>query len=124
MLRDQRRKDVQALNIEANVYNWIGEIAFIDKTKDNRIALGVNISPSITLETHSDELKDIKENTLISLGKPAVETLKSLKKGDLVVFSGNFFLSKHDVFQSNSSSLKTDLARPSFLFKFRSIHKY
>ncbi len=122
-LRAQRRQALTSLNLGLKVENWVGRVSFLQQIDDENIALSINISPDVSLETAKSQLRDFETNTLIKKYSPVYHQIMQLKTGDVISFDGNFYACNKDIFKEISPSMHSCMMSPTFLFRFNNITK-
>jgi len=105
--------------------NWIGKIETLDSNSDGKGVLSIEIAPDITVKTWNNALSDISSKTLIEPETPLFQAASSMKKGQLVTFSGTFFAGHEgDCLEEGSLSLRGKIQEPEYIFRFASIAAY
>ncbi len=106
---------------DLSAVNWVGKVAKLDSNNDGKGVLVIEISKNISLKTWNNSLSDGRDKTLIEKDSELFQKALSLKKGDLVKFSGNFIHSDDDCIREASVTLSGGVDSPDFIFKFRDI---
>lgn len=105
--------------------NWVGKIQTVDSNSDGKGVLAVSIAPDVLVKTWNNALSDIMAQTLIEPGTPLFTTASTMKRGDLVTFSGFFIKGKEgDCLSEGSMRLKGKVLEPEFIFRFDNIAPY
>ena len=106
------------------VKGWFGTVDKVDSNSDGLGTLSIYIAPDIRVKTWSNAFSDRSDSTLIQPSSELFMKASSLKVGDKVVFSGNFFTGNDgDCFKESSLTLQGKLADPEFIFRFRSVEQ-
>lgn len=117
--RVNRRKAICNTLNSRNVSNWVGKITKLDSTgKDAMGVLAISIAKDIRLKTWNNEFSDKQFGTLIGGESGLFRAVSSMKVGDTVRFSGNFFNSEKDCVHESSITDSGSMDDPEFIFRF------
>ena len=121
-IKRERDKSICALMSSLRIENWIGNIKNIDANSDGRGILAIEIAPDIILTTTNNELSDMMLPSLIDPSSALFQTASSMREGQKVEFSGNFFngIDGDCVFEQ-SLTLDGKILEPEFVFKFTAL---
>jgi ketosteroid isomerase-like protein len=109
----------------SEVQDWIGTVQTIDSNSDGKGVLAISIAPDVLVTTWNNAFSDIEAHTLIEPNSPVFESASAMKPGQLVAFSGNFFLgSDGDCLLESSLTLNGKLQSPDFIFQFSKVSAY
>lgn len=107
----------------ATVKDWLGRVYDVHETWDRNASLNVEIHDRIWLETYGSAIAE-KENGPSNIKKETelYDTVTSLKKGDRIIFSGEFISSKGDYKRGcvteRSLTRSGAIREPEFIFRF------
>lgn len=105
--------------------NWVGKIQTIDSNSDGKGVLAVSIAPDVLVKTWNNALSDMMDHTLIEPGTPVFAKASTMKRGDLVAFSGFFIKGKEgDCLSEGSMRLRGKVLEPEFIFRFDRVAPY
>ena len=129
-LRTDRKNNLQKLfGNSLAINNWEGEVTLIDNSgifNDENDDIVLHITPietNVTLETWNNSISDENNKTLIKRNSSLANTLRTLKIGDIVTFSGDFFSDETDFLKETSITENGSMTEPEFLFRFTDIKK-
>ncbi|EIN1958820.1 hypothetical protein LOI60_000638 [Salmonella enterica] len=124
-IKSDRDDAICNLLTSKTVKGWIGVVDDIDSNSDGLGVLSIKIAPDVFVQTSNNAISDIDYGTLIDPHSPVFKKASTLKKGDLVMFSGRFFASEDsDCLGEWSMTLNGKIKKPEFVFKFTDINKY
>lgn len=103
------------------VDDWVGRVKILSTNSDGKGVLGVEIGTKINVKTWNNALSDIADRTLIEPSTQLFSYASSLRKGQIVRFSGTFFRSETDCIEESSISLSGSIREPDFVFRFTSV---
>lgn len=104
------------------VKNWKGVIASFDTTNDGDVTFSVKIKGSFAeFKTWNNSISDVGDRTIIPKGGKLYQSIRTLSKGDEVLFSGRILKNTTDYFKESSLTIAGSMTSPEFLFKFSSI---
>lgn len=107
--------------------NWEGIVDTIGTNEGGKKAyLEINSDAggyAIAYATWNNELSDIADNSMISLGSGMYKQLEAVKEGDSVVFSGSFVRDDTRGFGEQSITEAGFVTDPKFVIRFSSIKK-
>jgi hypothetical protein len=120
-----KRDQALCLAVTQAAVNWIGKIESIDANSEGKGVLKISLARNIHVETWSNAVSDIIHHTLLEPGSPVFNAASSMKKGQLVVFSGSFFRGDEgDCLAEGSLTLEGKIEEPDFIFKFTALAPY
>lgn len=120
-VRAQRRGDMCRTIRGRAVIGWVGKITELTSNSDGKGVLSITLSPGITVKTWNNALSDVAHDTLIEAGTGMFAKLASLKIGQKVKFSGQFFESDVDCIFESSLTLQGAMTSPEFIMRFSSV---
>ncbi|HJU20473.1 MAG TPA: peptidoglycan-binding protein [Stellaceae bacterium] len=103
------------------VMDWKGTIYNLSSNSDGKGVVEISIAPDIYVETMNNAFSDIPYHTLIDPGSDVFQKLSAMRKGDEVIFSGEFPSSDVDCTAEASVTQAGSMTEPEFLFRFSSI---
>jgi hypothetical protein len=104
------------------VKEWIGKVQRVDANSDGKGVFSVEIAKNVEVKTWNNSFSDVIHKTMLEPGTPLFNTAASLKKGQLIKFSGTFFNgSEGDCLAESSLSLSGKVKDPEFIFRFTAI---
>ncbi len=116
-----RNNALKSFGVDIN--GWVGKVTKVDSNSDGFGVLEIEIADGISIQTWNNALSDITSKTLLEPGTALFGTAASLKRGQYIKFSGQFFRDDESGLGEQSMSLRGKLDEPEFTFKFRSITK-
>lgn len=120
-IRTQRKQQIcTATNGYTDGY-WFGIIDKVTTNGDGLGVISVKIAPHIILKTWNNSLSDIGQNTMIKPGTPIYNLAASLKTGDKVKFTGQFFEDEQDCLSESSLTIDGAMTEPEFIVSFGSL---
>jgi hypothetical protein len=120
--KSERDKNVCALLKNMKVKDWTGKITKITSNSDGKGVIEVEIAKNITVKTWNNALSDMGDHTLIEPGSKFFDFVASLKRGNIIQFSGNFFRgTSGDCLKESSLGLRGKVEDPEFIFNFMEI---
>ncbi len=120
--RDQQL--CQVLNSNKTVSNWIAEVADVSANSDGKGVITLLIAKDAELGTWNNAFSDISHQTLVEPNTPIFNTGASLKRGDIVQFSGEFFTDPDEgCLVESSLTLRSKVRSPYFIFRFSDLAK-
>ncbi len=130
-LRKERRNKIEyVLPTKQGVVNWIGEVKAISNSgifnsQDDNIVLIVELlNSNIQIGSWNNGSSDLDYNSQIKRDSNMGQVVQGLKKGDLIMFSGNFYEDEQDYIKEKSITEKGSMTEPEYVFKFTSLSKY
>ena len=121
--RAGRKSDICSALSGFSIQNWVGTISTLDSNSDGKGVLSIEVADDVRLKTWNNSLSDIGDNTLIDPSSPLFAEVSSLKKGDLVEFSGAFIQNDTDCVKETSMGLRGSMTDPEWLFRFSAVRK-
>lgn len=121
--RVSRKEELCAIIGKGTDGTWFGFIDDLSTNSDGLGVLSIKIAPHITLATWNNSLSDFRSGTLISPASSIYKTAMTLKEGERVRFSGEFFESQTDCISEQSMTLDGSLMDPEFTIKFTSLSR-
>ncbi|MCP1404605.1 hypothetical protein [Achromobacter insolitus] len=104
------------------VKDWIGTVQRVGANSDGKGVLSIEIADKVAVKTWNNAFSDTSHKTMLEPGTALFNTAASLKKGQLIKFSGTFFNgSSGDCLAESSLSLSGKVQDPEFLFRFSAI---
>ena len=91
------------------------------KTRSNKIFISVEVFDFASFSTEKFYTDESNIKTAIDPSSPLSSKLMSLKRGDLVIFSGSFFPHKRFCLNASVGNEKEFMFKPKFEFKFSNI---
>ena len=119
--RPERKQAICSVMRSMRVNDWIGKVSTLSTNGDGKGVLGIEVGPEIYVKTWNNAISDIGSNTLVEPGSDVFSTMGTLKKSELVKFSGSFFSSATDCVQEMSVTLNGSMTSPEFVFRFSKI---
>lgn len=112
------------------VQDWTGRIKSIDQEglfSARAYGFDVTIGPNIALETYGGVMAEMHarnagQPTNIQAGSPLTDAIAGLKKGDPVIFSGEFILDSKGCANERSITISGSFRAPQVLFRFTTIN--
>jgi hypothetical protein len=102
--------------------DWIGKVERVGANSDGKGVFSVEIAKDVEVKTWNNALSDAFHKTMLEPGTPLFDTAASLKKGQMIKFSGTFFsASDGDCLVESSLSLSGKVKNPEFIFRFTAI---
>ncbi|HAU3134302.1 TPA: hypothetical protein JDD40_000257 [Salmonella enterica subsp. diarizonae] len=124
-IKSDRDDAICNLLTSKTVKGWIGIVDDIDSNSDGLGVLSIKIARDVFVQTSNNAISDIGYGTLIDPHSPVFKKASTLKKGDLVMFSGRFFASEDSGCLGEwSMTLNGKIKKPEFVFKFTDVNKY
>lgn len=121
-LRPKRAKSTCSALKSTSITGWVGTLDDLSTTSDGKGVISIKISNNIHLNTWNNAFSDIIDSTLVEPDTALYDDLGALKKGDKVIFSGNFIQSDTDCFEEGSFTLDGSLSDPAYIVKFLRIN--
>ncbi|MGY4175788.1 hypothetical protein ACVIHH_001079 [Bradyrhizobium sp. USDA 4518] len=122
-VRSSRQQTICRAVPDRSASGWVGKISQLTSNGDGKGVISVSVGPDIHLATWNNAMSDIGSNTLIDPSSSMFKTLSTLKRGDIVRFSGRFESSKVDCLGEQSITLAGSMTNPAFTMRFTSISK-
>ena len=117
--RVNRKKAIRSALPKRIVSGWIGKVIKLDSTgKDAKGIFGVSIAKDISIKTWNNTFSDTSFETLIESDSSLFKVVSSMKVGDMVRFSGEFFDSQEDCAKESSVTTSGSMNDPEFIFRF------
>ncbi|ECW1332171.1 hypothetical protein ABE783_002923 [Salmonella enterica] len=124
-IKSDRDDAICNLLTSKTVRGWIGVVDDIDSNSDGLGVLSIKIARDVFVQTSNNAISDIEYGTLIDPHSTVFKKASTLKKGDLVMFSGHFFTSEDSGCLGEwSLTLNGKIKNPEFVFKFTDVNKY
>ncbi|EGJ50266.1 hypothetical protein [Desulfocurvibacter africanus] len=101
---------------------WIGKIDDIG-TSGSSATLTIKCT-GFSAKTWNNSFSEGEAGTFIPQNSPLFATVRSLKKGDLVQFSGQLFPDDQDHFREVSMTESGGMTEPEFLFRFTEVKSF
>lgn len=120
-LRLERDESICSAIGGSKVSGWSGVVEDFGATSEGYAYLTIAVGPDITLETWNNGFSDAFDNTLIERGTTLYDTLLSLKKGQVVTFSGTFVKGDGACLDTKNLTEFFAMYSPEFVFKFSSL---
>jgi hypothetical protein len=122
-VRNNRQQAICRVVRDQSASGWIGKISQLSSNGDGKGVLRIEIAPDIHVATWNNAVSDIGSNTLIDPNSSLFKSLASMKRGDVVRFSGRFSSSNVDCVQEKSVTLAGSMTDPVFTMRFTSVSK-
>ncbi|MCL2609713.1 MAG: SH3 domain-containing protein [Treponema sp.] len=102
--------------------NWVGKVDDIGTNNDGKAILTIRLNENTSVATWNNALSDIVDGTLIPPGTPLFNSVASLRKGQTVRFSGNFFPGNElDHLRTQGLTVRDAMRDTTFLMKFTAV---
>jgi hypothetical protein len=109
--------------MDQSASGWVGKISELTSNGDGKGVVSIELAPNVHFSTWNNALSDIGDNTLIDPNSSLFKSLSTMKKGDVVRFSGRFSSSKTDCVREKSLTLAGSMTDPAFTMRFTSVGK-
>lgn len=100
------------------VDGWVGKLATVSANSEGKAVLSVEIAKDLRLETWNNALSDMFDDTLVEPGTSLYDNVLPLKRGDTVVFSGEFIAGSNYCLKDKRFSDSARASKPDFVFRF------
>lgn len=120
-IRDQQ---LCSLMKSRSITGWIGTVKLVDANSDGKGVFSVKIAGDVRVKTWNNAFSDMSDKTMFEPGSAMFNTASSLKKGQMIRFSGSFlkgYRADGDCLREASLSLSGKVQDPEFIFRFSSI---
>ncbi len=122
-VRSSRQQAICRVLQDKSASGWVGTISQLSSNGDGKGVLSIEVAPDVHVSTWNNALSDIGSQTLIDPGSSLFKDLASMKRGDVVRFSGRFGSSDVDCVREHSVTLAGSMTDPSFIMRFSSVNK-
>jgi hypothetical protein len=119
--RPARKQAICSFLQSFTITDWVGTIQELSTNGDGKGILAISLGSDVSVKTWNNALSDIGDRTLIDPNSTLFQTLTSMKVGQTVHFSGNFFRSDSDCIRETSMTMHGSITEPEFLFRFTSV---
>jgi hypothetical protein len=96
-------------------------VSAISSNGDGKGVFSVIIAPGVLVQTFNNDFSDMSDHTLIEPSSSLFQRASSLKVGQAVRFSGNFFQSPNDCIEETSLTLEGSVTEPTFIVRFSEV---
>ncbi|CDG20697.1 exported protein of unknown function [Xenorhabdus poinarii G6] len=103
------------------VSGWSGKVIDLNSNNDGKGVIVISLTKDIRIRTWNNAFSDSGDDTLINQGTVLFEKALSLKKGQLVSFSGSFIPDRDECVREVSVTQNGSMEDPEFLFRFSDI---
>lgn len=110
-----------ALGRTLSANGWVGRIYTLSSNTEGKGVLAIELAPDVYVKTWNNAFSDIGDRTLIDPGSQVFGSASSMRRGQLVRFSGTFLRSETDCIKEVSNTLSGSMREPEFLFRFSGI---
>jgi hypothetical protein len=122
-IRNSRQQAICNAVMDQSASGWVGKISELTSNGDGKGVVSIELAPNVHVSTWNNALSDIGDNTLIDPNSSLFKSLSTMKKGDVVRFSGRFSSSKTDCVREKSLTLAGSMTDPAFTMRFTSVGK-
>lgn len=122
-VRNNRQQAVCSALQGNYVSGWIAKVAYQSTNGDGKGVITLELAPDLKVSTWNNAVSDFSDKTLIDPDTPLFKSLTTMKRGDIVRFSGGFFPSNLDCVGEQSVTLAGSMRSPVFTMRFSSVRK-
>ena len=117
-----RNREICTAILDLNINGWLGKVSKLSANSDGKGVLSIEVAPNVEVKTWNNSFSDSRNFTLIEPGSKLHQQLLNIHEGQIVRFSGHFFVDNESCLREASLSLNGKLKYPEFIFKFEDVN--